>query len=153
MKGIDDFGRRFLAMQKLRNDLIKERESLYISDDINDMGADTLKSRSAFIEGEIIKGLLEGHKLIIVGEPNINFITEKQYSLADLARPPIHNGLETILIFKDGTKSIVKCSQGDLDGGKYNRSAGVAMALIKAQCGSDHKAYAESLRILCKEGK
>jgi len=73
MKVLDDFDRRFLAMQKLRNDLIKERESLYISDDINGMGSNIFRSRCAFIEGEIIKGLLEGHKLIIVGEPCVIF--------------------------------------------------------------------------------
>jgi len=73
----------------------------------------------------------------------------EQYSLADLVYRPIFDGADTILIFKDGAKSVVTCQDADMP--KYNRAVGVAMALIKAQCGSDHKAYAESLRILCKE--
>lgn len=47
----------------------------------------------------------------------------------------IFNGPATIVKFKDGTKSVVKCAEGD----SYSEFAGMAIAICKRLYGSDFK--------------
>lgn len=54
----------------------------------------------------------------------------------------IYNGPATIVFWKDGTKTVVKCCKGDT----FNQEKGLAMAIIKRLCGNDnsyHKIFKE----------
>ena len=44
----------------------------------------------------------------------------------------IFNNPATIVLWKDGTKTVVKCQDGDV----YNPETGLAMCIIKKMCGN-----------------
>lgn len=57
----------------------------------------------------------------------------------------IFNPPATIVIWKDGTKTVVKCAEGD----EYNHSAGIALCVMKKVCGDS---FHENLKRFVKMG-
>ena len=56
----------------------------------------------------------------------------------------IFNGPATIILWDDGTKTIVKCKEGD----PYSKEAGFALCLLKRLAGKD---FHKVLRIACED--
>ena len=61
------------------------------------------------------------------------------YTMSTLINGPkkvIFNGPATVVLWKDGTKTVVKCKEGD----PYSKEAGFALCLLKKLSGNDfHK--------------
>lgn len=54
----------------------------------------------------------------------------------------IYNYPATIVIWKDGTKTVVKCNEDDW----YNAELGVALCYVKKLCGNDSKTFHRLLK-------
>lgn len=69
-----------------------------------------------------------------------SYISQKMYDAGYLKCPSaikkvIFNGPATIVIWLDGTKTVVKCAEGD----KYSKFAGLAIAICKHDLGPNFK--------------
>lgn len=56
----------------------------------------------------------------------------------------IFNGPATIILWTDGTKTVVKCKEGD----PYSKEAGFALCLLKKMAGND---FHKVLRFACED--
>lgn len=62
----------------------------------------------------------------------------------------IYNGPATIILWNDGTKTVVKCKEGD----QYSHEAGFALAVLKRLTGNDfHKRLREATKGAVKNEK
>lgn len=69
-----------------------------------------------------------------------------KYAIIDLKKPEIKqiifNGPATIVYWKDGSKTIVKCTEGDT----FDPGVGIMMATIKKIFGDDYPKYKNSVK-------
>lgn len=75
------------------------------------------------------------------------FLFDKYNVLGEylLFKKVIYNGPATIILWDDGTKTVVKCKEGD----PYSHEAGFALAVLKRLTGNDFHKY---LRKVTKGG-
>lgn len=64
----------------------------------------------------------------------VNDCFEFDYDVLEDVKKVIFSGKATIIIWEDGTKTIVKCQKGD----KYDPEKGLVMALLKGLLGNDN---------------
>lgn len=73
---------------------------------------------------------------------NLKYLSTKQPVFSDVAssipkiKKVIYNGPATIVFWKDGTKTVVKCKDEE-----YDPEKGLAMAITKKALGNNHKYY------------
>lgn len=82
---------------------------------------------------DIHKKLIRTAVLNSVYRANSAYIFEKTKYLIDRV---IFHDPATIIYWKDGTKTVVKCKEGE----KFDKMTGFAMALLKHECGKDFHA-------------
>ena len=63
------------------------------------------------------------------------YTVPKKYELYTGIKKVIFNGPATIVIWLDGTKTVVKCAEGD----GYSKFSGLAIAICKRMYGEDFK--------------
>ncbi len=72
--------------------------------------------------------------------------TNYKYSIIDLKKPEIKqiifNGPATIVYWKDGSKTVVKCSEGDT----FDPEVGIMMTTLKKIFGDDYPKYKNSVK-------
>ena len=76
--------------------------------------------------------VLSNKSTVTIGEfqPNTTLIVEIKKNIKDV----IYNNPATIVIWKDGSKTVVKCQKET--GDTYNKELGLAMCIIKKCCGN-----------------
>lgn len=74
----------------------------------------------------------------------VKFISDNIYSV-DSVKHIINNNPYTIVLWKDGTKTIVKCQEDDV----YNYETGIAMCFMKKMCGNNGS-FNEVFRKYCE---
>lgn len=77
-------------------------------------------------------------------------IFDKYHILGEylLFKKVIYNGPATIILWDDGTKTVVKCKEGD----SYSPEAGFALAVLKRLTGNDfHRSLREATKEVVKD--
>jgi len=75
-----------------------------------------------------------------------------EFKLEDSVAKVIYNPPATIIYWKDGTKTVVKCSDQDFDLGRMNPETGVVYAIAKKVLGNKGN-YNDVLRRIVKRAK
>ena len=68
----------------------------------------------------------------VIYEQTVNSSNKEKLFDKEQIKDVIFNDPATIVLWKDGTKTVVKCQDGDV----YNPETGLAMCIIKKMCGN-----------------
>lgn len=85
------------------------------------------------IEPEITTGISSTPIRDYIIQNKATFIPENLYIFNQI-KDVIFNNPATIIKWKDGTKTVVKCADGDI----YNKETGFALCIIKKMYGNDN---------------
>ena len=77
------------------------------------------------------------------------FLTNSLYPVPKLSKPPIFNPPATICYWNDGTKTVVKCQEGDT----YSPEAGLALCYMKKVLGNTSNDLNKELHKYIQEEK
>ena len=88
----------------------------------------------------ILQGIEKEPTTTVGGQNHQNFevhnsyLTNNNFNIFNQIKDVIFNNPATIIKWKDGTKTVVKCADGDV----YNKETGFALCIIKKMYGNDN---------------
>lgn len=98
---------------------------------------------------DVQPSILHDNSNLYYGSVNLDGVTDHftSWDIRKKIHKVIFNGPATIVIWTDGTKTVVKCMEGDA----YSKEAGFALCVLKRILHNDSEAFHKAIRGWCKE--